>query len=331
MVSLKEFISISECQEVLAAVTAAHAILLQALDESVVDSADPGAALLAHRRLDRLRPQIESAIAAGASREIAPHATEAREAAQRYHDEAMKSVERVQRELETTSIALQDVLATLAEHDGGEVAEVERELNGLESLLALPDPEALRTGLQNGLSRLRTQFQNLQIEKDGMIATLRDELRTLQRSVDKAVVRPDAQGFSSILPREEFEAFVEIEIESGASFCLVYAAVANLSRIERYHGREARQAAVATFTAHLQEHLSDSAAVGRLSSNQLCCLTTCSYDEAIRQVHLMTKALGDEIERREALTPRFMTVTFNPADGIERLRKKFFDLQQQNR
>jgi GGDEF domain-containing protein len=318
MVSLRQYIDISECQEILAAVTEAQSVLLQALDESVVDAADPGAALLVHHRLERLRSRMDSAVASGATEKVAHHAAEARDAALRYHDEAMKAVERVQRELENTSRALQDVLTTLAEREGGEKAEVEREFKGLESLLSLPDPQELRAGLRTGLSRLRTQFQNLQREKDSMIATLRDELRTLQKSVDKAVVRPDAQGFSSILPREEFEAFVEVEIERGASFCLVYASIANLSRIERFHGAEAMQAAVATFTARLQEHLRDSLAVARLSPNQFCCLTTCSYDETIRQVH-------------QSLTPRFTTVMFTATDGVERLRKKFLELQKQNR
>jgi len=331
MVSLKQFISISECQEVLGAVTEAQAILLQALNESVVDSADPGAALLVHRRLERLRPQIDSAISSGIAGKIVPPAIDARDAALRYHDEAIKAVERVQRELESTSTALEDVLATLAAPDSGQAREMEREFQSLESLLALPDPEQLRAGLRQGLTRLHVQFESLQREKDGMIATLRDELRTLQKSVDKAVVRPDALGFSSILPREEFEAFVEIEIESGAAFCLVYAAIANLSRIERFHGSDVKLSAVASFTARLQEHFGDSLAVGRLSPSHLCCLTACSYDEAIRRVQMMTKALANEVERREALTPRFMTVMFTPADGFERLRKKFFDLQHQNR
>ena len=330
MVSLRQFIDISECQEVLAAVTEAQSILMQALDESVLDAADPGAALLVHRRLERLRPRLNLAISSGAVDHIAPHAAEARDASLRYHNEAMKAVERVQCELEATSRALQDVLSTLADRDGGDVAEVERELKGLESLLSLPDPQQLRTGLQQGLSRLRTQFENLQREKDSMIATLRDELRTLQKSVDKAAVRPEARGFSSILPREEFEAFVELGIERGTSFCLVYAAIANLSRIERFHGAGATANAVAAFTGHLQEHLSGSLAVGRLSLHQFCCMATCSYDEAIRQVHQITKALGNEKQSRENLTPRFMTVMFTSGDGIERLRKKFFDLQQQN-
>jgi GGDEF domain-containing protein len=330
MVSLRQFMDISECQEVLAAVTEAQSILLQALDEAVLDAADPGAALLVHHRLGRLRPRLDSAISSGDADMIAPHAGEARDAALRYKDEATKAVERVQRELENTSRALQDVLSTLAEREGGDVADVEREIKGLESLLALPDPQQLRAGLQQGLSRLRTQFENLQREKDSMIATLRDELRTLQKSVDEAVVRPDTQGFTSILPRQEFEAFVELEIERGASFCLVYASIANLSRIERFHGAGATQAAVNAFVARLQQYLGDSLAVARLGSNQFCCMATCSYDEAIRQVHQMTKSLGDEAQPRESLTPRFMTVMFTATDGVERLRKKFFDLQRQN-
>src|ERR1017187_348702 len=165
MVSLRQFIDISECQNVLAAVTEAQAILLQALDEAVVDAADPGAALLVHRRLERLRPRLDSAISSGAAKHIAPHAAEARDAALRYRDEAMKAVERVQCELEATSQALQDVLSRLAGPAGGAVAEVERELKGLESLLTIPDPQQLRAGLQQGLSRLRTQFENLQREK----------------------------------------------------------------------------------------------------------------------------------------------------------------------
>ena len=331
MVSLREFIDISECQEVLAAVTEAQATLLQALDESVVDVADPGAALLVHHRLERLRTRLDLALSSGATEKIVPHAAEARDAALRFHDEATKTVGHLQRELEATSAALQDVLTTLAQRDGGELAEVEREFKSLESLVTVPDPQELRAGLQKGLARLRTQFENLQHEKDRMIATLRDELRTLQKSVDKAVAKPEARGFTSILAREEFEAFVELEIEGGASFCLIYASVANLPRIERLHGAEATRAAIAAFTARLQEHLRDSVAVGRLSPNQFCCLATCSYDAAIRGVQQMTRALSDAAPSRESLTPRFMAVMFTAADGIERLSRKFAELQKQNR
>jgi GGDEF domain-containing protein len=330
MVSLRQFMDISECQEVLAAVTEAHSLLLRALDESVVDAAEPGAALLVHRRLERLRPKIESAIGSGNAPKIAMHAGEARDAALRYHDEATRAVERALRELENTSTALQDVLATLAQRGAGEVADVEREFRELESALAIPDPEQMRAELQRGLSRLRVQFENLQREKDGAIVTLRDELRTLQKRVEKAVFRPDAPGFATVLPREEFEAFVELEMESGSSFCLIYAAIANLSRIERFHGAEASQAAIAAFIARLQEHLRDSLAVGRLSPNQFCCVVNCSYDEAMRQVHQMTTALSEQTDSRGPLMPRFMTVRFTAEDGIERLRRKFADLQKQN-
>jgi GGDEF domain-containing protein len=330
MVSLRQFIDISECQEVLAAVTDTQSVLFQTLDESVIDVAEPAAALLVHRRLERLRTRIDVAVSSGDGAKLGVHVTAAREVAMHYHDQAAKAVERVQHELENTSVALQDVLATLAEQSGGDRAELEREFKGLESLLAVPDPNELRAGLQKGLSRLRTRFETMQREKDGMIATLRDELRTLQKSVDKAVAPSEGRGFSCILQREDFEAFVELEIERGASFCLVYAAIANLSRIERFHGAETMQAAVGSFTASLQEHLRNTVAVGRFSSNQFCCLENCSYDDAIRQVHQMTKALNNQTGLRETLTPRFMTVMFNSTDGIERLRKKFLDLQKQN-
>ena len=329
MVSLRQFMDISECQEALEAVTEAQAILLEALDESVVDAAEPAAALLVHRRLERLRPRIQSAIASGDSRKVAPFAGEARDASLRFHDEATKAVERARLELENTSQALRDVLSTLAQREGGNAADVEREIGELESLLKLPDAQAMREGLQKGLSRLRVEFENVRREKDSMIATLRDELRTLQRNVEKAVERPRGQGFGSILPREEFEAFIEMEIERGAAFCLVYASIANLSRIERFHGAEAAEAAVTVFAAQLKESLREAVAVTKLSRNQYCCMETCSYDEAIRQVHYITKILEKATGMRDSLTPRFMTVMFTPADGIERLRKKFFELQRQ--
>ncbi|HTP87752.1 MAG TPA: hypothetical protein VMJ34_12425 [Bryobacteraceae bacterium] len=321
---------ISECQEALAAVTEAHAILLDTLDESLVDAAEPGAALLAHRRLQRLRPRIDAAVAAGDVKVMGPYAGEARKATLRFHDEATKAVERARLELENTSLALRDVLSTLAKREGSNAADVERELDELESLLKLPDPQQMREALQTGLLRLRQDFEKVQREKDSMIATLRDELRTLQRSVEKAVERPTGQGFSSMLPREEFEAFVELEIERGAAFCLVYAGVANLSRIERFHGPVVAEAAAEAFVGQLRDTLRNTVAVAQLSTSQFCCLETCSYDEAIRQVHLVTKALEKAASTRDMLTPRFMTVMFTPADGADRLRKKFFDLQRQN-
>jgi GGDEF domain-containing protein len=110
----------------------------------------------------------------------------------------------------------------------------------------------------------------------------------------------------------------------------VYASIANLSRIERFLGADAGQAAIASFTGSLQEHLRNTVAVGRFSSSQFCCLENCSYDDAIRQVHLMTKSLGNQTDLRETITPRFMTVMFNSTDGVDRLRKRFFDLQKQN-
>ena len=109
MVSLRQFIDISECQEVLAAVTEAQSVLFRTLDESVVDVAEPAAALLVHRRLERLRSCIDSAVSSGAVAKIGVHVTAAREVAMHYHDDAAKAVERVQHELENTSVALQDV------------------------------------------------------------------------------------------------------------------------------------------------------------------------------------------------------------------------------
>jgi selenocysteine-specific translation elongation factor len=59
-------------------------------------------------------------------------------------------------------------------------------------------------------------------------------------------------------------------------------------------------------------------------------VVNCSYDEAMRQVHQMTTALSEQTDSRGPLMPRFMTVRFAAEDGIERLRRKFADLQKQN-
>ncbi len=325
MVSLKQHIHLSACQSMLASVYAAWSSLLDNSGAHAPDSIDPAAAERLRKRLERVREHSGPAVESGANAAVDRCAADAAEAVDYYYESIAAAYDRVRRELENTSKALDDVLISVAAQDGAERIDVDREFRELEDLLEVPDPQILKSGLQAGLHRLRARFDDLRREKDSVIAMLRDEVRTLQKNIEHATSQPGAQ--CAQLTREEFESFVEGQIEQGASFCLVYGSLANLSRLRRFQGSAAVTAAVDLFAGLLRQFLPNCPAITRFGVGAFCCLVPASAKQTTTHIGQLTRMLGDPSKAGTPL-PHFTTVSFMPTDGPERLLRRFHDLQR---
>ncbi len=310
----------------LASVYAAWSSLLDNVGAHAPESVDQASAEQLRKRLVRVRECSGHAIDGGGETEVDRCANEAAEAVDIYYESIATAYARIRSELENMAKALDDVLASMTAPDSGDRVDVDREFRELEQLLDNPDPQAMKIGLQTGIQRLRVRFDDLRREKESMIAILRDEVRTLQKSLEQATLESESAQCVQ-LTQEEFESFVEEEIEQGASFCLVYGSLTNLSRLRRFQGSEAVTSAVDLFAGLLRQFLPDCPAMMRFGVGAFCCLVLASSKRTTDNIGQLTRMLGDPSKVGTPL-PKFTVASFMPTDGSERLLRRFRDLHR---
>jgi hypothetical protein len=148
---------------------------------------------------------------------------------------------------------------------------------------------------------------------------LRDEIRTLQRSLDQ--VKAGGQG---LLSRSQFEACLQRTIASKVSFSVIQVSIRNRAQIERLQGQGAAEHAVRSFTGAVQELLPPGSVTGVWEQTELCAIVLLSYHDAIQK----TREIGTLLERAETragsapLKAQLLTVPFNAEEGQDKLAKR---------
>jgi hypothetical protein len=189
----------------------------------------------------------------------------------------------------------------------------------MRTLADLDDVGRIKCGIREAAGRLEACITAIQREKDTVILMLRDEIRTLQRSLDQVKA-----GGHGVLSRSQFEACLQRTIASKVSFSVIQISIRNRAQIERLQGQGVAEHAVRTFTTAVQELLPPGSVMGMWEQTELCAIVLVSYHDAIQR----TREIGMLLERMETragatpLKAQLLTVPFNSDEGQDKLAKR---------
>ena len=318
MISLNTSMRLDEVRCVLEEISAAYCGALAAAHDSVVD--------------------VKGIRAWERREEFGAIAAQGRHAAERLNTDELPAVERALRtahkrqvadvrdlvsnltaEKESTLAALREALASLTAPDSGETGRAGLEVARMRRLADLDDLARIKSGIRESADRLETCITAIQREKDTVILMLRDEIRTLQRSLEQ--VKAGGRG---VLSRSQFEACLQRTIASKVSFSVIQVSIRNRAHIERLKGPGTAEHAVRAFAAALQELLPPGSVTGMWDETELCAIVMVSYHDAIQK----TREIGILLERSDTKTgsaplkAQLLTVPFNGEEGQDKLAKR---------
>jgi GGDEF domain-containing protein len=318
MISLTTSMKLDEVRCVLDEICGAYCGALSSAHDSVIDVKGLPAwerreefsaiAAKGRRSVERLNtsglPEIERELRAAHKRQVAG---------------VRELVSKLAAEKDETMTALREALASLTSHDSGGTERAAAEVVRMRNLADLDDVAQIKCGIREAASRLEACITAIQREKDTVILMLRDEIRTLQRSLDQVKA-----GGSGVLSRSQFEACLRRTIASKVSFCAIQISIRNRAQIERLRGHGAAEHAIRTFTTAVQEMLPPGSVTGIWDESELCAIVLVSYQDAIQK----TREIGMFLEHAETragsapLKAQLMTVPFNADEGQEKLAKR---------
>ncbi len=242
-----------------------------------------------------------------------------RAAFRRQVDKIRELVATMAGENQSTLTALQEALLSLSNSGSGDVAQAGKEISRIRKVAELDDLAKIRFAIREATGRLEACLTAIQREKDTVILMLRDEIRTLQRSVDQM-----RTGASGVLSRSQFEACAERTISSGVYFCVIHISIRNRSQIERLRGPGFAENAIRNLSTGLQEVLPPGSLVGHWSETEFCAIVLVPYHDAIQK----TRDIGALLERQDSmagsaqLKSQLLTVPFAPEEGRDKLSKR---------
>jgi hypothetical protein len=228
-------------------------------------------------------------------------------------------VSNMKAENESTLAALQEALASLTAQNGADSNQAAAEVMRMRRLAQLDDLATIKYGIRESADRLEACITAIQREKDTVILILRDEIRTLQRSLEQVKA-----GGSGVLSRSQFEACLQRTIASKVSFSAIQVSIRNRAQIERQRGPGYAEETVRSFAAELQALLPPGSVTGLWSGTELCSIVLVGYHDAIQT----TREIGTLLEHAEAtagsapLRAQLVTVPFNTEEGQDRLAKR---------
>jgi GGDEF domain-containing protein len=318
MISLTASMRLDEARALLEEVSGAYCGALASAQDAVVDV--EGLQAWDHREefgsvaakgretVERLR----TADLAGVERAL-------RAAFRRQVEKIRELVSTMAAENESILTALQEALSSLSSSGSGEVVQATKEIGNIRKIAELDDLARIRSAIRETTDRLEACMAAIQREKDTVIIMLRDEIRTLQRSVDQM-----RTGSSGVLSRSQFEACAARTISSGVFFCVIHVSIRNRSQIERLRGPGFAENAIRSLSSGLQEVLPPGSLVGHWSETEFCAIVLVPYHDAIQK----TRDIAALLERSEAkagstqLKAQLLTVPFNPEEGTDKLTKR---------
>lgn len=135
-----------------------------------------------------------------------------REAWRAYHDHAAVYVDQLRASLASTTDVLREMLTSFQSGDSDAEKQLKTEILRLRSADELKDLDEMRACVRRSVGSLASCVDSLRREKDVVIAQLRDEIRTLQKSMEEEHRAAAMDAATGAHQRPEFEKMVQREI-----------------------------------------------------------------------------------------------------------------------
>jgi hypothetical protein len=232
MISLNKSISdLQHFEELSAAALISYRGVIAAIRDYAFEF-DPGEVEIYRSHLSQVLQEVERTVSADVLQYTQRAACDQLRDYQRKADQHFKSL---REELATASEALIEILQSMSHRE----SHPEEKLKvGLARLRLIADQTAVVKAYPDLPKIVSTLEQGVtEIEKEHclVVAQLRDEIRTLHRTIDRTNPGCASRGVT-LMSRGEIEDFVESEHQRGADCCLFLVLVENLRRIRRQSG-----------------------------------------------------------------------------------------------
>ncbi len=207
-----------------------------------------------------------------------------------YQRKADRHFKALREELATASEALVEILQSMSSKESHPEEKLRIGLTRLRSIAGQPAIAGVCPDLSAIVQTLDEGVNALEEEHRLVVVQLRDEIRTLHKSIDRANPKSGGRG-ATLMSRAEIEDLVEEEQRRGSGCCLFLVWVENLARIRRQAGAPTAAEILHQLSARIASETA-SATVGRWSDDVVVAVDSDSREAMESLRRLSDKLVG---------------------------------------
>jgi GGDEF domain-containing protein len=228
VISLKRSIDDYEAQQrLLAGSGAALLDVLDAIGQYSVEAEKPALERLrSHLRgiADRCRSALETANEEG----LATVRSDVRGSLREHRDQAQAWIENMVRDLNSSSEALGGLLSSMQVGPGDTEHLLQQQIAALEAASRLTTVEAMREVVSRTTTQLVGCAESLRREKDAIIFQLRNEIQTLQKSLDESQRSSARDNLTGLATKDDFVRQLRRAVVAHTRFGVLHVWLRNL-------------------------------------------------------------------------------------------------------
>ena len=255
-------------EELLHAVTEVYSLAIHSTAEYAIE-VDPGEASEFRRHLQALKQQME-----GAARPQEWKAIQAsfRGELRNYRDHARSQLGRLREEIAAAGEAVHLFAESVTTSDTGHEVQIKKALDDLEAISRSNDPAELRMGIRQVASCISNNIELMQHSHQAAIAQLRDEIRVLNRQVDKERSVHLIDRATGVWNRDEMDSRVAKLVAGRQPFCILLVYIPNLRLLDRRFSPAVIEGSLKALLGRLSGLLDANAVVGRWSESSFAAI-----------------------------------------------------------
>ena len=199
-----------------------------------------------------------------------------------YHENAGRSLTRLNQQLSSTVTALRQMMDTLASGSEDQQDRLKSEMERLKGLVRVEDLTVLRSGINESLNGISGCIDHIHRQNQLVVAQLRDEIRTLHSRVEAAERTAAVDPVTGAMSRREIESAIQREVSNSVPFCLIFVWVKNLKMLQRQYGRKISDDLTIAACRRFADIVEQRGMVGRWSDDELIAIVRIQKTDAIR-------------------------------------------------
>jgi GGDEF domain-containing protein len=146
-----------------------------------------------------------------------------------YKDRATRYIDRLREDLAATALILDEIMQ--AAQESGAEDRMKAEIARMGAALSVSSLAELREKVRCGLDSLSECAEQLRREKDGVIAQLKDEIRTLHKAAEQSRSAAAVDPATGVHKRGEIERLMRRELAASRSVAVIHICLCNLNEL----------------------------------------------------------------------------------------------------
>lgn len=239
--------------------------------------------------VDRLTQQFEACVAEPDEQSFQQIRTSVRAGLRDYHDRVERYIGELRERLAATMAAMNEMLASLASGDSDGESRLKEEIAKLTSLQQSNNLDEMRAGLHSSIVSLSTCIREMRHEKDLVIGQLRDEIRTLQHSLEEARRAATTDAITGVYNKQAFQEGLLRELSAGCNTTVLAITLRNLRSLTGWYPSEIIDQLLAAVTKRVRNIIPEETLLGRWEENVFCALLpSTAAEDVVKQLTRQT-------------------------------------------